>query len=161
MRIPALFAALSLSLAAALPPAATAASTAIYEKSAAVSADDAYQKLYDGLEARGYYVIFEPNMGKSLAGMRDKLGADYNRNQLEVMRSLVFCNPTKTNLMSNLDPALLALCPLHLTLTHKDGVSTVHFARLTALAAGSPGEAAVRGIEADIIGIVEGALDGK
>lgn len=134
---------------------------AIYEKSAPLAADAAYQRLYDGLEARGYFVIFEPNMGKSLAGMKDKFGADYNRNGLEVMRSLVFCNPTKTNRMSNLDPALLALCPLHITLTHKGGVSTAHFGRVSTLAAGSAGEADIKAIEAEIIAIVEDALHGE
>jgi uncharacterized protein (DUF302 family) len=158
MRIPALITALALSCCATFT---AHASDTIYEKSAPLAADVAYQRLYDGLEARGYFVIFEPDMGKNLARMQDKFGADYNRNGLEVMKSLVFCNPSKTNQMSNLDPTLLALCPLHLTLTHKGGVSTAHFGRVSALAAGSPGEALIRGVEAEILGIIEDALHGK
>lgn len=155
MRVPAFLSALTLSC------ASWADSAAIFQVSVPLPADTAYQRLYDGLEAHGYYVIFEPNMGKSLAGLRERFGADYNRNGLEVMRSLVFCNPNKTNQMSNLDPALLALCPLHVTLTHKAGVSTAHFARVSTLAKGSAGETAVREIETEITAIVEGALHGQ
>lgn len=156
MRLPAFIPALVLSF--SLAQAALAAAPGIYEKSAPIAAEVAYQRLYDALEAGGYYVIFEPDMGRSLAGMRERLGDDYNRNGLDVMRSLVFCNPKKTNQMSNLDPALLALCPLHLTLTAKAGVSTVHFGRISTLAAGSPGAAAIDAVEADIVRIIEDAL---
>ena len=140
----------------ALP--AWADTPAIREYTAKSPADATYQRLYDGLEAGGYFVIFEPNMGRSLAGMADKLGADYNRNQLSTMRSLVFCNPVVTNRIANTDPALLALCPLHITLTHRDGVSTVYFARPSVLAAGSAGEAAALQIETAIDGIIRSAL---
>jgi len=146
-------------LALALP--VCAASPAIFERSARLPADAAYTELYDALEQNGFYVVFEPDMGKTLAGMADKLGADYNRNQLTTMRSLVFCNPRATNAVANADPALLALCPLHLTLTHKDGISTVYFVRPSAVAAGSPGEAQAKKLEADIVKVIEGVLHDK
>jgi len=140
----------------ALP--AWAGSPAIYERAARLPADVAYSRLYDALEQNGFYVIFEPDMGKSLAGMADKLGADYNRNQLTTMRSLVFCNPRATNGIANADPALLALCPLHLALTHKEGMSTAYFVRPSVIAAGSPGEAQVQKLEADIVKVIEGVM---
>jgi uncharacterized protein (DUF302 family) len=140
---------------------AWAASPAIVERSARLPAEAAYTQLYDALEQNGFYVIFEPDMGRTLAGMADKLGADYNRNQLSTMKSLVFCNPRVTNGIANADPALLALCPLHLTLTHKDGVSTVYFVRPSVIAAGSPGEAQAKKLEADIVKVIEGALNGQ
>jgi uncharacterized protein (DUF302 family) len=74
------------------------------------------------------------------------------------MRSLVFCNPRATNRIANADPALLALCPLHLTLTHKAGVSTVYFVRPSVVAAGSPGEAQAQKLEADIVKAIEGVM---
>lgn len=147
-----------LSLLALFVLPAGAASPAILEYSAKLPADTAYQKLYSALEDQGYYVIFEPNMGRTLAGMAERLGADYNRNQLSTMRSLVFCNPVLTNRIANADPALLALCPLHITLTHKDGVSTVYFARPGVLAAGSQGAAQAQALEDEISQILQGAL---
>ena len=165
MRLPPRFAALipafglALMLGFALP--ATAATPAIYTHSARLPADAAYTLLYATLEKNGFYVIFEPDMGRSLAGMKDTLGADYNRNQLSTMKSLVFCKPRATNEIANADPALLALCPLHITLTHKDGLSTVYFARPSAIAAGSPGEALAKKLESDIVNVIESAFDGK
>lgn len=147
-----------LSLLALLALPAGAASPAILEYSAKLPAETAYQKLYSALEDKGYYVIFEPNMGRTLAGMAERLGKDYNRNQLSTMRSLVFCNPVLTNRIANADPALLALCPLHVTLTHKDGVSTVYFARPGVLAAGSSGAAQAQALEDEISQILQGAL---
>lgn len=138
-----------------------AGSPAIYERAVRVSADAAYSKLYDALEKNGFYVIFEPDMGRTLSGMADKLGADYNRNQLSTMKSLVFCNPRATNGIANADPALLALCPLHITLTHRDGVSTVYFIRPSMLAAGSPGEALTQKLEADIVKVIESVMHGE
>jgi len=123
-----------------------------------VPADTAYQRLHTALEDKGYHVIFEPNMGRALAGMKERLGQDYNRNNLSTMRSLVFCNPMLTNRIANVDPALLALCPLHVTLTHRAGVSTVYFARPGVLAAGSPGATQAQALEAEIDQIIQGAL---
>ncbi|OGU23851.1 MAG: hypothetical protein A2580_17705 [Hydrogenophilales bacterium RIFOXYD1_FULL_62_11] len=140
---------------------AAAGSPAIYERSARLPADATYAQLYEALESNGFFVIFEPNMGKSLAGMADALGADYNRNQLSTMRSLVFCKPRATNEIANADPALLALCPLHITLTHKTGVSTVYFVRPSVVAAGSPGEAQAKKLEADIVKLIEGIMHGE
>lgn len=165
MRLPPRFASLihalglALLLGFALP--ATAAAPAIYTHSSRLPADAAYTLLYDALENNGFYVIFEPDMGRSLAGMKDALGADYNRNQLGTMKSLVFCKPRAANAIANADPALLALCPLHITLIHKDGLSTVYFARPSAIAAGSPGEAQASALEADIVKVIESALDGQ
>jgi uncharacterized protein (DUF302 family) len=142
----------------ALPALPALAGDAILRYTAKLPADVAYQKLYQALEDKGYYVIFEPNMGRTLAGMAERLGKDYNRNQLSTMRSLVFCNPVLTNRIANADPALLALCPLHVSLTHKDGVSSVFFARPGVLAAGSPGAAEVQSIESEIDQIIREAL---
>ncbi|OYW37430.1 MAG: hypothetical protein B7Z35_10000 [Hydrogenophilales bacterium 12-61-10] len=93
--------------------------------------------------------------------MADALGADYNRNQLTTMRSLVFCKPRATNEIANADPALLALCPLHITLTHKAGMSTVYFVRPSVVAAGSPGAAQAGKLEADIVKVIEGVMHGE
>jgi Domain of unknown function DUF302. len=155
MRIPALLACLML----AAP--ALAGSPAVYEQSAKIDADTAYDKLNAALEQHGYYVIFEPNIGKNLQGMAAKLGADYNRNQLTTIKSLVFCNPRYANEMSNLDPAMLALCPMHVTLTHKGDITSVYFIRTSMVTHGSAGDALGKKIEADVIAAIGEALHGQ
>ncbi len=155
MRIPVLLACLML----AAP--ALAGSPAVYEKSARIDADTAYDKLNAALEKHGYYVIFEPNIGHNLEAMAAKLGADYNRNKLTTIKSLVFCNPRYANEMSNLDPAMLALCPMHVTLTHKGDTTSVYFIRTGMVTHGSPGDALGKKIEAEVIEAIGEALNGK
>lgn len=130
----------------------------IYVHATPLSFDDAYRKVYDALEAERFYVVFEPDMGKRMARFADKWGEDYNRNQLENVRGMVFCNIWQTNQVANADPHLLALCPLHLTVIHKQGVSTILFPRVARLAEGSPGHETALKLEQEIIGIIEKAL---
>ena len=95
-------------------------------------------------------------------GLReDPNGDDYNRNLLEGITSLVFCSGWYVNQVSNLDPQLLGLCPLHVTLTHKAGVTTVLFNRPTAIAQGSPAVKVLKEAEDEVIQAIEAALNGK
>lgn len=157
-RIPSFLRAIATSILLTATVPAQANAPAILEYSVRMPAEAAYQKLHDALEDKGYFVIFEPNMGRTLASMAGRLGKDYNRNQLSAMRSLVFCNPVLTNRIANADPALLALCPLSASLTHKDGLTHIYFARPGLLAAGSPGEALAREIENEIDQIIQGTI---
>lgn len=144
----------------ALP--ALAAPPSIYEKSAPAKTDKAYetlyQALYKSLEDNGFYVVFEPDIGKNLEGFAKRWGADYNRNKLDAIQSMVFCSGWYANQVSNLDPSLLATCPQHLTLTLKNGVATVHFLRPGLIAAGSPAEKLMKEMEAEVIGAIEAVL---
>ena len=94
-------------------------------------------------------------MQANLSGFAERWGEDYNRNDLEGIRSMVFCNGWYANQVSNQDPALLALCPLHLTVIHKEGKSTVLFVRPGQVAKGSAAEAVAVELEADVAKAIE------
>ncbi|MGD8407908.1 MAG: DUF302 domain-containing protein, partial [Thiohalophilus sp.] len=79
----------------------------------------------------------------------------YNRNKLEEIRSMVFCNAWYANQISNADPELLALCPLHLTLIHKKGMTTILFVRPSQVAADSPAKKVATELENDVINTIE------
>lgn len=117
-----------------------------------------YQAVYQALEEARFWVVFEPNIGESIAGFAEKWGDDYNRNKLEGIRSMVVCNGWYTNQVSNVDPDLLALCPLRINVTHKQGVSRVLFARPSLLAEGSPGLALIQEIESNIVAAIDAAI---
>jgi len=117
-----------------------------------------YGRLYKELEDDGFYVVFEANIGKNLSRMADKWGENYNRNQLDGIRSMVFCNGWYANAVSNADPAMLALCPLRLTLTEKDGITTALFARPTVIAADSPAVKVLQRVEYDVISIIKKSM---
>ena len=114
-----------------------------------------YDRLYKALEDEGFYVVFEADMGKNLFRFAEKWGDNYNRNKLDSIRSMVFCNGWYANAVSNADPAMLALCPLRLTIIEKEGVSRVLFARPTVIAADSPAKKILTQVENEVIEIIK------
>ncbi len=117
--------------------------------------DQVYQSLYQALEAEGFYVVFEVNVGANISRFAEKWGENYNRNQLSAIRSMVFCNGWYANAVSNADPSMLALCPLRLSLIEKKGASTALFVRPTAIAVDSPAYTILQRIEKDVIGAIK------
>jgi len=134
------------------------AESGVYKASASLPLEDAYQKVYESLEKNRFWVVFEANIGKNISGFADKWGEDYNRQKLEGIRSMVFCNGWYANQVSNADPDMLALCPLSLTMIHKDGQSTVLFVRPTAVAGNSPAMAVLQELENEVIASIEAAM---
>ncbi len=119
---------------------------------------EVYDKLYKNLEDARFFVVFEPNIGKNLSRFSEKWGDDYNRNNLTVIRSMVFCNGWYANKVSNLDPNMLSFCPLHLTLIERDGKTSVLFNRPTAIATNSPARDLLLEIENEVIAAIRKAL---
>ena len=135
-----------------------AGSPMIYEKRVKGDPEQTYKKVFNALENNGYYVVFEPNIGKNLAHFKKRWGKDYNKNNLDSIRSMVFCNGWYANQVSNADPQMLALCPLHISLVHKKGVTRILFIRPSLVATGSPAEKIALELEQDVIRTIEGAL---
>ena len=134
------------------------AAPGVYEKSIQAPMDAVYNHVYKSLEDNGFYVVFEPDIGKNISGMAEKWGKDYNQNKLEGIKSMVFCNGWYANAVSNTDPVMLALCPLHITLTHKAGKTTVLFVRPTHVAKGSKAEKVAKEIEQEVIKAIESGI---
>jgi uncharacterized protein (DUF302 family) len=141
-----------------LPMMLDAGQSSVFSASVKKPMNEVYGQVYSALEEQGFYVVFEANIGKNLAGFADKWGADYNRNKLDGIRSLVFCNGWYANQVSNLDPEMLALCPLHITLIEKTGTTTALFVRPSVVATGSPAQAVLLQVEEKIIKAVQLAM---
>ena len=124
-----------------------AAPPAILRLDARASLDRTYKAVSTALEEARFWVVFEADLGASMAGFAERWGEDLNRNALAGIRSIVVCNAWYANQVSNADPDLLALCPLRVNLVEKDGVTRVLFARPTVIAAGSPGISVIEEIE--------------
>lgn len=118
-----------------------------------------YKSVYKSLENNRFFVVFEPDIGANLAGFAARWGDDYNRNGLTGIRSMVFCNAWYTNAVSNQEPALLSLCPLHITLFEKDGITHVVFSRPTHTGTGSKASALLVELESDVSKAVTAGLD--
>jgi len=114
-----------------------------------------YQKVSSALEAHRFFVVFEPNIGQSISRFEKRWGEDYNRNNFTAMRSLVFCNPWYVNQVSNQDPAMLALCPLSVTLTQQGNTTALHMLRPSVVGAQSPARELLEELEADLLKALE------
>jgi len=123
----------------------------VYEKIIRGGMDKIYRQVFTALENNGYYVIFEPNIGKSLSNFATRWGDDYNKNKLDSIRSMVFCNGWYANQVSNIDPKLLALCPLNITLYGKGKKTHVLFVLPSKIAVGSKAYKIVKELEDDVI----------
>jgi uncharacterized protein (DUF302 family) len=121
--------------------------------------ESAYKNIYNSLEENNLFVVFEPDIGKNLAGFSARWGADYNRNQLQGIRAMVFCNGWYANQVSNLDPELLALCPLHITLYRQDDITHVVFVRPTHVGMGSVATKLMEELEAKVKTAVEAGIN--
>ncbi len=140
---------------------AIAANPSVFEKNAQLPLQQAVRALNHRLDAAGYAVVDELSISENLKRMASKWGDDYNRNQIEGITALVFCSGWYVNQVSNLDPQLLGLCPLHITLTHKAGITTALFNRPTAIARNSPAQKTLQEVEDEVIQAIEAALPGK
>lgn len=120
--------------------------------------ESTYNNVYRSLENNRFYVVFEPNIGRNLAGFAERWGEDYNRNHLDGIRSIVFCNAWYANQVSNLEPRLLALCPLHLTLYRQGDTTHVVFLRPGRVGAGTAAAGLLEELEAAVSAAVQAGL---
>ena len=120
--------------------------------------ETAYKIVYKNLENNKFYVAFEPDIQGNISLFAERWGEDYNRNKLEGIRAMVFCNGWYANAVSNADPDMLALCPLHITLIQKDGATRVLFVRPTAVANGSKAMSVAKEIEQDVAKAIDAAV---
>ena len=120
--------------------------------------EKSYEVVYNSLENNKFFVVFEPDIQGNISRFEKRWGEDYNRNKLEGIRAMVFCNGWYANAVSNADPDMMALCPLHITLIQKDGATRVLFARPTAVASGSKAMSVARDIEQDVVKAIDEAV---
>ena len=136
----------------------TYAKGTVYSAATEAPLDEVYTSVYAALEENRFFVVFEANMGRTLSRFAEDWGEDYNRNKLKGIRSMVVCNAWYTNQVSNKDPSMLSLCPLTVTLIHKEGVTTVLFARPSVIAQGSPAQSILMEVEQDLIAAINEGL---
>ena len=134
---------------------ALADGSTVFEHTVNKPITEVYGNVYKSLEDSRFFVVKEINMGENLAGFAKKWGDDYNRNKLTAIRSMVFCNGWYANQVSNKDPKMLGLCPLHITLYEKDGKTTALFNRPTVIARKSRAREALKEVEDEIIAAIK------
>jgi uncharacterized protein DUF302 len=132
--------------------------SAIYKQSVNQPMKIVYPAIYAALEEARFYVVFEPNIGKNIAGFAEKWGDSYNQNKLESIRSMVFCNGWYANKVSNADPDMLALCPLSLSLYEKSGKTSIVFVRPAIVGEHSKAQSVLQEIENLVIDAIKSGV---
>lgn len=132
----------------------------VYDRTVSVEMDEVYKNIFTTLENNGYFVLFESNIGKNLSLFAKRWGKDYNKNNLKSIRSMMFCNGSYANQISNIDPSMLALCPLRITFYSKDKETHILFVRPGKVAATSKAHNIAKELEDDVIRTIEIAISG-
>lgn len=134
------------------------ANPAIYKKEVKAGFAETHKKVYAALEKHKFYVIFEAHISDNLSRFKNKFGAEFNKNKLDTIRSLVVCNIDYVNRVSNLDPDFLGLCPLRVVLVEKKPLTRILFIKPSGIAKDSPARAVILEVESAIIKAIESAF---
>ena len=139
--------------------AALASSDSVYERTGKMTINDAFNSVYQELEQRNFYVIFEANIGKNISRFKEKWADNYNKNKLGGIRSMVFCNGWYANKVGNEDPSMLALCPLRLTVIERSGKAHILFVKPSFVGKDSPALPVLQEIESTVIEAIDAAME--
>jgi hypothetical protein len=118
-----------------------------------------YAAVHQALEDKRFYVVFEPDIGRNLSGFAGRWGEEYNRSALVAIRSMVFCNAWYANQVSNRDPDMLALCPMHVTLYQRGETTSVVFVRPTHVGQGSSALSLLEELEAAVSEAIRSGIE--
>ena len=103
------------------------ASNSIYKVSVKKDFSSALHSIKKTLEDQNLYIISKADISGTLERMKGKLGKAYNKRGYQKVQSIIFCNPFYANDVMNLDPDMMALCPLKIMLMTKNGKTTALF----------------------------------
>jgi uncharacterized protein (DUF302 family) len=141
-----------------LSPTALFAGETVFKLTIDKPVDAVYDSLYASLEEARFFVVFEPDIGRNLANFAERWGDDYNQNKLSAIRSMVFCNGWYANQVSNEDPDMLGLCPLHASVIGRNGKTTILFNRPSVIAVNSPALKLIKQIEDEVIDAIKASV---
>lgn len=102
-----------------------------YTKVVHDSFDNYYPKLQKSIKDNHMNVLYELKLIEQFKkkGYAKKFGKDFNKNDIDEVVTLLICNGYVGNQVSNIDPAMMALCPIKLTIIKQGRKLTVTFLR--------------------------------
>jgi uncharacterized protein (DUF302 family) len=133
----------------------TLADSPVFVHEARTDFKTAYNGLKKALEEKKLWIIFEAHISDNLSRFKKKFGKDYNKNKLGTIRSLVVCNISYVNRVSNLDPDMLSYCPLRIVIVEKKPNVKILFARPSAAAKNSKALPVLKEVEGEIIDAIK------
>ncbi|MCK9455128.1 MAG: DUF302 domain-containing protein [Sulfurimonas sp.] len=92
-------------------------------------------------------------------GLDKKFGKNFNTAGLSAVRTLVACNGKFGNDIINADADMMAYCPIRITLTEKDGVTTVLYVRPSSAPRDSKAYQALVQLEKKVTKAIEDSME--
>ena len=127
------------------------ADNGIYKVSVKEDFPSALHTLKKTLEKQSLFIISKADISGTLARMKGKLGKEYNKRGFSKAQSIIFCNPFYANDVLNLDPTMMALCPLKIMLLEKNGKTTALFVLPSTFAQKSPAKKVLKEVENKVL----------
>ncbi|WP_310441844.1 DUF302 domain-containing protein [Sulfurimonas sp.] len=97
----------------------------VYKKEVATPHDVYMKEFKKAVKKNHMNVLYELDLIKKFkdAGYAKKFGADFNKNKLTAATTILLCNGYIGNQISNIDPEMMSLCPIKVSII-SDGKST-------------------------------------
>lgn len=92
-------------------------------------------------------------------GLDKKFGAEFNKAGLTAVKTIVACNGKFGNDIINADSDMMAYCPIRITLTEKDGVTTVLYVRPTSAPKDSAAYKSLAQLEKKVTKAIETSME--
>ena len=127
------------------------AGNGIYKVSVKEDFRSALHTLKKTLEDQNLFIISKADISGTLARMKGKLGKDYNKRGYTKAQSIIFCNPFYANDVLNLDPTMMALCPLKIMLLEKNAKTTALFVLPSYFSKRSPAKKVLKEVENKVL----------
>jgi len=96
-----------------------------------------YPKFKAAIKKNHMNVLYELDLIKQFKdkGYPAKFGKEFNTNKLDGVKTVLVCNGYVGNQVSNIDPIMMALCPIRVTLIKEGGRTTVVFLKHSSVSA--------------------------
>jgi len=118
-----------------------AADSNVYKVNYNVGVDKVLNNILTKFKAEGLVVVWQLDILEEFKskGLDKKFGENFNKAGLSAVKTIIVCNGKFGNDIINADSDMMAYCPVRVTLTEKDGVTTVLYVRPTSAPKDSKG----------------------
>jgi uncharacterized protein (DUF302 family) len=125
------------------------------------SIDTVEKNMLDTFKAKKLVVVWQLDILEEFKkkGLDKKFGAKFNTAGLTSVRTLVACNGKFGNNIINADSRMMAYCPVRITLTEKDGKTTVLFVRPSSAPRDSKAYKLLVKLEKKVINAIEESME--
>lgn len=122
--------------------------------------DEVYENVMIQFQVEKLVVVWELDILEEFKkkGLDKKFGKNFNTSGLTSVKTFVACNGKVGNAVMNADADMMAYCPIRITLTEKDGVTSVLYVRPTSAPKDSKAYVELEKLEKQVIKAIEDSM---